>query len=119
MPDDPIRREAAVTAAFCAWLADAGWSVETEVDWVDVVARRGDEVLVAEVKGVTSSPGLDVDTMYGQILRRMDLDSGARYAVVVPQRASSAALRVGAGVRNVLRLTIFTVDEDGNVIEAS
>jgi Holliday junction resolvase-like predicted endonuclease len=61
-----------VVQAFCRWLEPQGWATEIEVDHVDVVAKRGDEVLFAEVKGNTKSrPGFGVDSMYGQLLRRM------------------------------------------------
>ncbi len=57
--------------AFCAWLETEGWVVEREVALCDVKASRPGQVMFAEVKGRTSSAGLDVDTMYGQVLRRM------------------------------------------------
>ena len=57
--------------AFCAWLQSEGWSVEREVSFVDVLACHDGVTLYAEAKGRTTSPGLDVDTMYGQLLRRM------------------------------------------------
>ncbi len=67
----------------------------TEPGWTDVVAVRGAERLVGEAKGVTSSPGLDVDTLYGQLPRRMTVpDSAIRYAVMVAPQALNAALRV-------------------------
>lgn len=65
-------REEEVQAAFVEHLRARGWDVTTEnADYTDVVAKRGAERLIAEVKGHTSSPGLDVDTAYGQLLRRM------------------------------------------------
>ncbi len=45
-----------IVAAFCRWLRDQGWMVQTEVTWADVVAERGDERLVGEAKGV-AGPG--------------------------------------------------------------
>jgi hypothetical protein len=61
---------------------------DTEVNLPDVYARRGDEHLYAEAKGRTTDAGLDVDTLYGQLLRRMtDPDAAIRYAVVVPTAA--------------------------------
>jgi hypothetical protein len=41
------------------------------------------ERLHLEAKGRTTSAGLDVDTMFGQLLRRMT-DETARHGVVVP-----------------------------------
>ena len=64
--------EAEVQAAFVKYLNERGWKVVTDnPDYTDVIARRGAELLVAEVKGTTTLPGLDVDTAYGQLLRRM------------------------------------------------
>ncbi|WP_298462097.1 hypothetical protein [uncultured Cellulomonas sp.] len=109
--------EARVVQSFCAWLTDHGWDVSTEVDFCDVVARRAEETLYAEAKGRTAAIGLDVDTMYGQLLRRMPMtsDPSARYAVVVPTEARSHALRVPAAVRASLRIDVYVVAQDGTV----
>jgi Holliday junction resolvase len=65
-------KETEVEAAFARYLFERGWDVDTDkLDHADVVASRGAKHLVAEVKGTTTSPGLDVDTAYGQLLRRM------------------------------------------------
>lgn len=111
--------EERIIVAFCGWLERDGWSVRREVEFVDVFATRGDERLYVEAKGKTSSPGLDVDTMYGQLLRRMiDPDDQARYAVVVPSSALAAAQRVPRWVRERLRLDVYRVDDDGQVSKA-
>lgn len=108
--------EAAVVAAFCRWLTEQGWAVETEVGWADVVATRSGHRLVAEAKGATTSPNLDIDTAYGQLLRRMDDDDDAtRYALVVPERHVAGALRVPAPVRRSLRIDVYGVDDSGTV----
>jgi len=108
--------EERVVRAFADWLRREGWTVDTEVDFVDVCARRGGERMYAEAKGRTAAMGLDVDTMYGQLLRRMtDPASGARYAVVVPTAGVLAALRVPAWVRERLDLEVYEVDERGAV----
>lgn len=108
--------EAVVVAGFSTWLRSQGWSVETEVDWADVVATRGVERLVAEAKGSTSEPNLDIDTAYGQLLRRMRDDSGGvRYAIVVPERHVAGALRVPKAIRRTLHLDVYGVDEAGKV----
>jgi hypothetical protein len=109
--------EAEVQAAFVNYLKEGGWEVQTHnADHIDVKAWRGDEVLVAEVKGTTTSPGLDVDTAYGQLLRRMgDRPEGVRYALVVPDSARRSALRVSDEVRRRLGIEVWTVDEAGNV----
>jgi hypothetical protein len=105
--------EKRVIDAYVTWLERNNWTVRREMDFVDVYAERGDERLYAEAKGRTTSPGLDVDTLYGQLLRRMrDPKPGARYAVVVPTAALNAALRVPAWVRERLSVDVYEVDDD-------
>ena len=109
-------REAGVVEAFTAWLAGDGWSVRNQVDHVDVVAERDGVTLLAEVKGRTSSPGLDVDTAYGQLLRRMHTDvDNVRYALVVPVSMRWAAQRVKPEIRAVLGIDLYVVEDDGTV----
>lgn len=112
--------EERVIVAFCAWLEQSGWTnIRREVEFVDIVAERGDQTLYVEAKGLTSSPGLDVDTMYGQLLRRMQHpEAQARYAVVVPLAALQAALRVPAWVRERLKVDVYAVEPDGGVTQA-
>lgn len=112
--------ERRVVDAFCAWLRENGWQAETEVAFADVVATRGDERMHAEAKGRTAAPGLDVDTLYGQLLRRMRPEELAnprtRFGVVVPEGPGrTAALRVPSEVRARLRVDVYVVYEDGRV----
>jgi hypothetical protein len=109
--------EARVIAVFRERLEEEGWDVRSEVDFCDLVAEHRGERLYVEAKGLTSSPGLDVDTMYGQLLRRMPFeeDTTARFAVVVPDRALSAALRVHPRVRQLLRIEVYAVTDDDAV----
>jgi hypothetical protein len=113
----PRGDEAHVVAAFCGWLTRQGWQVQTEVEHVDVLAERDGVRLLAEAKGITSAPGLDIDTAYGQLLRRMPdaVPERVRYALVVPEETTSAALRVPARVRELLGIDVFTVDQAGQV----
>lgn len=92
--------------------------MELEVDFCDIVARRDGVTLFAEAKGETTSPGLDVDTMYGQILRRMPIAENERYrvAAVVPMRARDAALRIPKRTRDLLRIGVYVVMADGEVL---
>lgn len=107
--------EEQVTTTFCTWLEQHGWTVQREVGFIDVSAQRGEERLYAEVKGRTSSPGLDVDTMFGQLLRRMT-DPAARYAVVVPEGpALTAVLRVPAPILERLSINVYAVTDAGSV----
>jgi hypothetical protein len=109
--------EQRVVDAFVRYLSEHGWTVSREVDFCDLVAWRDDERLFVEAKGRTAAIGTDVDTMYGQILRRMPLaeDPTARFAVVVPTRAGQAALRVPPRVRALLSVEVFVVSDDGVV----
>jgi hypothetical protein len=108
--------EERVVAAYATWLEERGWVVRREVDFVDVYAERGEDKLYAEAKGRTMAIGLDVDTLYGQLLRRMkNPETSAQYAVVVPTAALVAALRVPAWVRDRLRIAVYEVDDEGAV----
>ncbi|GAA2164785.1 hypothetical protein GCM10009845_21040 [Pedococcus bigeumensis] len=103
--------------AFCRWLESEGWSVEREVAFCDVVATRGADRLYAEAKGRTAAPGLDIDTLYGQLLRRMPEEEFGRgeFAVVVPSDHVAKALRVPPRVRALLGVRVYGVGEDGQV----
>jgi hypothetical protein len=113
-----------VVPAFRRWLETQGWETETETGFVDVVARRGNETIYAEVKGRTKSrPGAGLDTLYGQLLRRMPVEEpgepNTRFAVVIPTGAEAAALRVPRRVRDLLRIDIYAVSDDGQVEKLS
>ncbi|MBI3751482.1 MAG: hypothetical protein HY263_07485 [Chloroflexi bacterium] len=109
--------EARVLVAFEAFLIAEGWTVVRDAGgWADVVAVRGGERLVAEAKGDTgTSSGLDVDTMFGQLLRRMGDRAVTNWAVVVPTRVVPKVLRVPDEVRNRLGIEIFEVTVGGLV----
>src|SRR4051812_39998289 len=97
-PETEWHERDVVVPAFQLWLETQGWETETETEWVDVVARRGSETIYAEVKGRTKGrPGAGLDTLYGQLLRRMpdeeDDDPRTRFAVVIPTGMETAALR--------------------------
>lgn len=80
-------------SAFCAFLEENGWEVQQELDFVDVAATRAGITLLAEAKGRTSSPGLDVDTLYGRLLRRIPgsaVGVAMLAVVVVPTSLSSS-----------------------------
>lgn len=99
--------EMQVVAAFGDYLVRAGCAVQFEVAKVDVAGTRGGERHYAEAKGRTgSNGGLDVDTLYGQLLRRMPKDGvgRARFAVAVPEGMIRAAQRVPPRVRTMLRI---------------
>lgn len=115
-PPPRVHREAAVLASFTQWLEQQGWDVQTSTSGADVVAKKGTDTLIAEVKGATSSAGLDVDTMYGQLLRRMTASSDpTRFAVVVPRSAAAAVARVPPPIRDLLKVDAYVVELDGQV----
>lgn len=111
--------EKRVVGAFRKWLESQGWTIDKDVDYVDLAAHRGAERLYAEAKGRTAAMGLDVDTLYGQLLRRMPEDAvgTARFAVVVPEEGRKAALRVPARVRRLLNVDVYVVTSD-DLVEA-
>jgi hypothetical protein len=113
----PRGDEQRVVDAFCDWLRSDGWTVDTEVAFIDVMAQKDGTTLIAEAKGVTSSPGLDVDTAYGHLLRRMTgvPHDSQRYALVVPVETLAAALRVPQRIRALLVLDVYSVAQDGAV----
>ncbi|MBD8871150.1 hypothetical protein [Nocardioides donggukensis] len=106
--------------AFCAHLEADGWVVQREVQHVDVKATKGPATLYAEAKGRTKAIRLDVDTLYGQLLRRVPEDAAdSLLGVVVPDEAVTAALRVPDWIRQRLRVRIWSVSDDGNVREVA
>jgi hypothetical protein len=109
--------EARIVQAFHEHLEAAGWTVTREVDFCDLVGERDGGRLFAEAKGRTQAVGVDSDTMYGQLLRRMPItdDTTARFVVVIPVGSLTAALRVPRRVRELLRIDVYSVDEEGQV----
>jgi hypothetical protein len=104
-PDD----EARVVAAFGRYLAADGWEVvrsRPSRNEPDVVAVLGTRRLVAEAKGRTMAARTDIDTMYGQILRRIEPGTDTHYAVVVPTAFVARALDVTPAVRETLRIRV-------------
>ena len=109
-------KESEIVADFVTWLEASGWKVRTEVGWIDVLAERDGIRLIGEAKGITSSPGLDIDTMFGQLLRRMTEDDDTiRYAVIVPEKVVHAVLRVPCRILKALRVEVYGVAADGKV----
>lgn len=112
-----MRSETEVEAAVIRWLLERGWDVRHgPQNGADLLAQRGSEHLVVEAKGHTSAPGVDVDTLIGQILRR--IDPGAemtRYAVAVPETLLRTIERVDAEVLARLDVDVLLVDDFGRV----
>ena len=58
-----------------------------------------------------------MDSLYGQLLRRMPEAEDIRscFAIVVPESASRAALDVPKRIRELLRVQVFLVNPSGEV----
>jgi hypothetical protein len=109
------RQEDQVHQHFEIWLREGGWTLRRDQGHADVIATRDGVQLIAEVKGITQSAGLDIDTAYGQVLRRMSSDASSVYGIVLPSELEPFALRVSDRVRQSLRITIYLVDANGDV----
>lgn len=109
--------ELEVEAAFMAYLVERGWAVTTtNDDFTDLIAKRGAELLIAEVKGHTKSAGAAVDIGYGQLLRRMTPERDhAEYALVAPETLLWHVERVHAETRRRCGITVYLVDDMGRV----
>jgi hypothetical protein len=109
-----------IVNAFCTWLASNGWTYQRGVHFVDIVADRSGQRVYAEAKGRSSSSSRDIDTLYGQLLRRMPQTEVGEvvFAVVVPDTSVAAAERVPAPVRERLRKHVSGVGTDGGVQHA-
>lgn len=110
--------EAAVEDAFVSYLEADGWDVRRQVKYVDVVATKDGRTLKAEVKGRTGpSQGLDTDTMFGQILRRLPEQADEKFtaAAVVPAESISTVHRIPSWVLKRVGIVVYTVDTTGKV----
>lgn len=112
--------EARIVKIFRSWLEAQGWTVEAEADFLDLLAVRGDDRLLVEAKGrTTGRPGLSVDALYGQILRRISDqgldDRSTRFALVVPERLEGALLRISLELRATLKIDLYVVTDDDRV----
>ncbi len=111
--------EAPVELAFKRWLEATGWTLISEAgSWADVIAERGDERLIGEVKGHTgANTGIDVDTIFGQLLRRMTPGAATTRAVIVPTLSLTKVLRVPIETRRALGIRVFEVRDNNEVVE--
>lgn len=64
---------------------------------------------------MTGSVGTDVDTLYGQIMRRISGEIDDQYAIVVPAQVLKSVQRVSSAVRLKLGIVLFVVADDGTV----
>ena len=58
-----------------------------------------------------------MDTMFGQLLRRMTPAAATTWAVIVPTRSLTAVLRVPIDVRRRNGIRVFEVRDDDVVVE--
>lgn len=111
--------EAAVVAAFVAWLNEQGWECAARPSHGNhpaVDARHPDgRRLLVEAKGFSRDSGADLDTGYGRLLRRMNGEAATTYALVVAKTVVGFAQRVPAAVRDRLGIALYTVDARGDV----
>jgi hypothetical protein len=104
--------EQRIVDAFAAWLEARRWRSSRGRLLRPPRHSRQRDPLYVEAKGRTKAIGLDVDTLYGQLLRRMPIaeDPTARFAVVVPSEGAKAARRVPERIRQLLRIDLYEVD---------
>lgn len=118
-PESGPGSEATVVAVFSAWLVEQGWECKARPaygDHPDIDARHPDgRRLVAEAKGFTRDAGADLDSGYGQLLRRMKDEPATTYALVVAGTIVRFAQRVPSEVRSKLGISLYTVDFKGEV----
>lgn len=111
--------EAAVVEAFAAWLDEQGWQraeLPAYGDQPDIDARHPDgRRVIVEAKGFSRDAGADLDTGYGQLLRRMKGEPATSYALVVAKTVVRFAQRVPSEVRSALGIALYAVDANGNV----
>lgn len=109
--------EEAVVAAMANYLQEQEFEVvlaDGNQD-PDMVATRNNERLIIEAKGDTgNNMGTDVDTGYGQILRRMNGEPCTTlYGLAFPANRRDVALRVPVLVRERLHIALYAVADGG------
>lgn len=112
-----MMNEAEVLGAFLAWAQSNGFAQLPARGDEDAILNDRLGLVIVEAKGNTTSRGTDIDTLYGQLLRRMHPNHPmtTRYAAVVPSACLEAICRVSAAVRAQLRIDVYTVGEDGTI----
>jgi hypothetical protein len=105
-------------------LVDKGW--RTDIAWgnargADIVATRGRDRWVIEVKGISSRPPMRVNyflAILGETLQRMD-DPRAKYSIALPdvQQFRTLWQRLPHIAKKRTGITALFVSEDGSVTE--
>lgn len=118
-PNSGAGSQATVIEVFSNWLAEQGWEREKlppRGDYPAIDARHPDgRRLVVEAKGFSRDAGADLDSGYGQLLRRMKGEPDTAYALVVAKTVVRFAQRVPPAVRSGLGISVYTVDANGKV----
>lgn len=118
-PNSGAGSEATVVEVFKSWLTEQGWACEKlppRGDYPAVDARHPDgRRLIVEAKGFSRDAAADLDSGYGQILRRIKGEPATTYALVVAATVVRFAQRVPSEVRSKLGIALYTVDAHGAV----
>lgn len=116
-----------VNEALRAWLLTQGWTIESfcpgNQRGIDVVARRGEERWLIEVKGSGKTPQVEQNYMYGnlgQLLFKMT-DAQAKYSVAFPDMPKFTRMwgRLPQVARERTKITALFVSVVGEVREES
>ena len=99
-----MSRETDLYAPIKAFLTRAGWEVKGEVDVVDVMARRGDETLIVELKKGFSlalfHQGIDRLALTDHVYLAVPMKSGKPFARALKDNVKLAR-RLGLGIITV------------------
>lgn len=124
---------------FCLWLIANGWFIRARFvgRGMDIHARYDDDdqgmitALIVECKADKGRyTGEHIDNAYGQLLRRISrnpirdalaINVDVYYALVIQKTDAciKAARRVSGHLRQLLRITVYAVDDDGRVHEVT
>lgn len=120
--DHSVTNEDQIKEHINAWLQSDGW--ESTTAWgksrgVDILAVRGEQRWVIEVKGPAKSPPMRVNyflAVLGEILQRMD-DPATRYSVAFPDMKQYRGLweRLPFLAKQRTSISVLFVDDFGNV----
>lgn len=117
-----FQTEDSVKEHLVGWLHQQGW--QTEVAWgrelgADIVAQKGNETWIIEVKGQGKFPQMRVNfflAVLGEILQRMK-ESSAAYSIAFPDLKQYRNLwsRLPALAKQRVNLSALFVDSSGNI----
>ncbi|OGA47469.1 MAG: hypothetical protein A3G24_14425 [Betaproteobacteria bacterium RIFCSPLOWO2_12_FULL_62_13] len=109
-----------------SWLHTSGW--RAKIAWgnsrgADIIATRGSERWVIEVKGIGSRPEMRVNYfigILGEILQRMD-DANSKYSIALPDVAQFGRLwdHLPRVAKERTGITALFVNERGEILEKS